>query len=213
MIHVVTTGSRELYQRQLLQMHRLRAEVFVRTRGWKLDIRDDGGEYDRGDDELATYLLALDEEGGLLTSIRLRPVKDWSILLDAMPERVRGDAERFRRADVWEMARFLSIGAGRSTEEARRRVPEIFIALLEVAQAAGVTEVIGACDTPLFTHGLGLGWRMAPVGLPFAYPEGGSALPYTVEVSADAIEEVRDLHGRRDVIAFTPAFSAPGVAA
>jgi len=43
MIHVVAHAQRRVYAQQLTAMHRMRREVFVGARGWKLQIREDGG--------------------------------------------------------------------------------------------------------------------------------------------------------------------------
>lgn len=63
MLHIVTHANSHLYTTQLLQMHRQRNELFVKVRGWNLQVRDNGGEYDAGDDRQAVYLLGLDEHG------------------------------------------------------------------------------------------------------------------------------------------------------
>lgn len=190
MIHVVTQQNRAFYKAQLEQMHRMRREVFIVGRGWDLQERD-GGEYDRGDDEQAIYLMMLDEDGTLQVSVRARPVMDWSILLDEMPACAEGKVEALRRPDVWEMARHLATGQGRSAGEARERAAEFRIALLEAALARGITQLVGTVDVGLMAHGIRAWLQLKPLGLPVVYPEGGAAVGYTIPVTRALIDEMR----------------------
>lgn len=195
MIHVVTHAQRHVYARQLTAMHRMRREVFVETRGWTLQTREDGGEYDRGDDDKAIYFLMLDRDGGLQVSVRVRPVTDWSILLDEMPGCVEGEVSSLRRPDVWEMARHLAGQQGRSTGEAKRRAAEFRIAILEAALNRGVTRLVGSVDVGLLAHGIRAWLDLRPLGLPVVYPEGGAAVGYEIPVSEDLIDRLKRAHG------------------
>lgn len=201
MIHVVTEAQRAVYADQLLAMHRLRREVFVGHRGWKLQVREDGGEYDRGDDDKAIYFLMLDRDGRLQCSVRVRPVTDWSILLDEMPGCVEGGADRLRRPDVWEMARHLA-GAQRSAGEARQRAGEFRVAMLEAALRRGVSRLVGSVDVGLLAHGIRAWLDLKPIGLPLVYPEGGAAVGYEIPVSEDLIRRLRRAYGLTDPSAF-----------
>lgn len=194
MIHVVTHALRGVYADQIAAMHRMRRETFIVARGWALEERD-GGEYDRGDDEQALYFMMLDEDGGLQVSIRVRPVLDWSILIDEMPACVEGDAEALRRPDVWEMARHLASGQGRSVGEARRRAAEFRIAMLEAARARGVTRIVGSVDVGLLAHGVRSWFDLKPLGLPVVYPEGGAAVGYEIPVTDNLIHRLRRANG------------------
>jgi N-acyl-L-homoserine lactone synthetase len=201
MIHVVTHAQRGVYAKQLDQMHRMRREVFIVARGWKLQERD-GGEYDRGDDEQAIYFMMLDQTGGLQVSVRVRPVLDWSILLDEMSACVEGDAKAVRRPDVWEMARHLAIGQGRSVGEARRRAAEFRVAMLEAARARGVTRLVGSVDVGLLAYGARVWFDLKPLGLPVVYPEGGAAVGYEIPVTDDLIARMKRAHGLSEPSAF-----------
>jgi N-acyl-L-homoserine lactone synthetase len=200
MIHIVTHANRHLYTAQLTEMHRQRAEIFVRTKGWRLQLRD-GGEYDQGDDERAVYLLALDETGRVYGHIRLRPADDFSMLFDALPHFMFEDAHAYRRrGSVWEMARYVAIGEGLPQGEASKASAEIKIALLEAAFARGATEVVGACDVGLYGHITTHGWRFKPLGLPRSYPEGGAAIAFTLPVTVEEIVHARTVSRRFDPV-------------
>ncbi|MFA7264048.1 MAG: acyl-homoserine-lactone synthase [Caulobacter sp.] len=208
MIHVVTHALRGVYADQIAAMHRMRREVFIVARGWQLEERD-GGEYDRGDDEQAIYFMMLDEHGGLQVSVRVRPVLDWSILVDEMPRCVEGGAETLRRPDVWEMARHLASGQGRSVGEARRRAAEFRVAMLEAARARGVTRIVGSVDVGLLAHGARAWLDLKPLGLPVVYPEGGAAVGYEIPVTDDLITRLKRAHGLVEPSAFELARGAP----
>lgn len=195
MIHVVTHAQKAVYAEQLTAMHRMRREVFVGTRGWNLDVREDGGEYDRGDDDKAVYFLMLDRDGGLQVSVRVRPVMDWSILLDEMPGCVEGAMAHLRGPDVWEMARHLAGRQGRSVGEAKQRAGEFRVAMLEAALARGITRLVGSVDVGLLAHGIRAWLDLKPLGLPVVYPEGGAAVGYEIPVSEDLIRRLRRAYG------------------
>ncbi|MES2033599.1 MAG: acyl-homoserine-lactone synthase [Pseudomonadota bacterium] len=201
MIHVVTYQQRAFYAAQLRAMHRRRREVFIDDRGWKLEERD-GGEYDRGDDEQAIYLMMLDRAGALQVSVRVRPVMDWSILLDEMPGCIEGGPDRLRRPDVWEMARHLANGASGAVGEARTRAGEFRVALLEAALDHGVTRLVGSVDIGLLAHGISAWLDLRPIGLPVVYPEGGAAVGYEIPVSEDLIQRLRRAHDLPAAVAY-----------
>lgn len=201
MIHVVTHALRGIYAEQIAAMHRMRREVFIVARGWNLEERD-GGEYDQGDDDQAIYFMMLDEAGGLQVSVRVRPVLDWSILIDEMPGCIEGDAEALRRPDVWEMARHLASGQGRSVGEARRRAAEFRVAMLEAARARGVTTIVGSVDVGLLAHGIHAWFDLKPLGLPVVYPEGGAAVGYGIPVTDDLIHRLRQANSLLTPAAF-----------
>jgi len=201
MIHVVTHQQRAFYAAQLRAMHRRRREVFIQERGWNLQERD-GGEYDAGDDDQAVYLMMLDRAGTLQVSVRVRPVMDWSILLDEMPQCVEAGAETLRRPDVWEMARHLANGAAGAVGEARSRSAEFRVALLEAARHHGITRLVGSVDVGLLAHGIRAWLDLKPLGLPVVYPEGGAAVGYEIPVSDDLIQRLRQAHGLPAEVAY-----------
>lgn len=201
MIHIVTHEQRRFYAAQLEAMHRRRREVFIDERGWKLEERD-GGEYDPGDDEAAIYMLMLDMSGRLQVSVRVRPVMDWSMLIDEMPNCVEGDAKALRRPDVWEMARHVANGAGAAIGEARSRAAEFRIAMLETAREHGVTRLVGSVDVGLLAHGIRAWLDLKPLGIPVVYPEGGAAVGYEIPVTDDLICRLRERHDVHEAVAY-----------
>jgi N-acyl-L-homoserine lactone synthetase len=192
MLHVVTEANRHLYRKQIEQMHRQRCELFVKIRGWNLQVRD-GGEYDEGDDERAVYLILLDETGYCHSSIRVRPIDDFSYLVDNLPEWIAGDPQALRDdPGVWEMARWVSQGEDRAGGQ------EIRIGLIECLLSRGVTRCIACGDLDVTAYGIRTGWRVEFLGIPRRYREGGVAVATALPIAQAEVDHLRQLTGRRD---------------
>ena len=192
MLHICTDQNRHLYKRQLVEMHRQRYELFVRTKGWNLTVRD-GGEYDEGDDERAIYLLSLDEAGSCFGSIRVRPADDFSMVIDRMPHHIAGDAQALRKdPGLWEMARWINIGGDPAAGVETR------IGLIEYLLGRGATQCLALPDVAMMTYAIRTGWRVRALGGPQPYPEGGVAVAVSLPITADEVAYLRDLNGRKD---------------
>jgi N-acyl-L-homoserine lactone synthetase len=203
MLHVVTDANRHLYRKQLEQMHRQRYELFVRTRGWNLTVRD-GGEYDEGDDARAVYLMTLDETGYCHGSIRVRPADDFSYLIDRLPEWLACDPKVLRaEPNLWEMARWISQGEDRASGE------EIRIGLIEYLLGREAGRCLACGDLGITAYGVRAGWRVQFLGIPREYPEGGVAVATALPITAAEAAHVRALTGRHDVFLMEIPADAP----
>lgn len=200
MIHVVTGANRHLYADALAQMHRLRRAHFVEERGWtEMTVRDDG-EYDPYDDDLAVYLLSLDEEGRVGCSMRMRPAQTGSVLADIFPHLVADDEPPLKGAEVWEISRYFAAPHCRG-RAGRKPQAEIRLAALEVACARGATRLVGMIDLEILPGMLaGSGWRVRPLGLPAPYAEG-VAQAIEVQVSRGAIADMAETFGLESEVA------------
>lgn len=203
MLHVVTAANRGLYRRQLQEMHQQRLELFVKSKGWRLQTRD-GGEYDEGDDDQAVYLLAIDETAYCHSSIRVRPAHDFSYLIDNMPEWLAVEPKELR-ADpgLWEMARWVSQGEDRSTGQ------ELRIGLVEWLLARGATQCVACGDLDVTAYAIRTGWRFNFLGVPRRYPEGGVAVATSLPITAEEVEHIRTLYDRRDPFLIEVPAEAP----
>jgi N-acyl-L-homoserine lactone synthetase len=191
MIHVVTAANRRFYEPQLLQMHRQRKKIFIDRRGWKaLTVAENGGEYDQGDDDRAIYFLALTSFGDVERAMRLRPTDDWSMLGDLFPQFVGPDEAPVNNSDVWEMARYYTIGNTRQDENFGRR-GEFGLSLLEKAVQCGISRVLLLSDLALVGSVMRSGWKMRIIGLPGAYAEG-ECVAGEIECSIEAVETLKE---------------------
>jgi N-acyl-L-homoserine lactone synthetase len=190
MIHVVTAANRCLYERQLLQMHRQRAKVFVDGMGWNRPVSEDGGEYDEGDDDRCIYLLSLSPSGEVERSMRVRPADDWSVIGDVYPHFIGPDVPSVRNPDVWEMCRLYSMSGAREPEGFSRR-GELGLALIEKAVQCGIRRVVGMSELFLVGPVMRSGWRMKVIGLPGNYGEG-ECVAVEVDACPESLEEMRE---------------------
>jgi N-acyl-L-homoserine lactone synthetase len=193
MLHICTNQNRRLYWTQLEAMHRQRYELFIKTKGWNLQVRD-GGEYDEGDDERAVYLLSIDETGSVYGSMRVRPADDFSMVIDRMPHHVTGDAGALRHdPGLWEMARWVNIGGDPAAGQ------EMRIGVIEYLLRRGATQCLALPDVSMLAYAIRTGWRFRALGAPQSYPEGGVAVAASLPIDCAEVSYLRNLTGRRDV--------------
>jgi acyl-homoserine lactone synthase len=172
-------------------MHRLRKVHFVDERGWGAMTVRDGGEYDAYDDEKAVYLLALEADGSISCSMRMRPAATGSILQDVFPHLIAEDEPSIASTEVWEISRYFATGAMRGKGGFRRRA-EVRLASLEVALEHGAKRLVGMIDIEMLPPMLnGSGWRVRPLGLPAPYDEG-VAQAIDIKVSRGALLDMED---------------------
>jgi N-acyl-L-homoserine lactone synthetase len=156
MIHVVTYENRELYRRQLQEMHALRKTHFIQERGWTGLTERDGGEYDAYDDEKTIYFFALDQEGRIGVSMRARPTQDKSMLGDIFPHLIGPGAAPVEAPGVWEISRIFATRRFRTRSGVRRR-SELFLATVEAAAIKGIDRLVGMTDVFLLPQTLAAG--------------------------------------------------------
>jgi acyl-homoserine lactone synthase len=171
MIYMVTKSNRRLFRAELEEMHQLRRVHFVEERGWSNMKVVDGGEYDDYDDDRMIYFLALDEDGHVGVSMRARPTDDKCIVADVFPQLIHPDSGPTKTAKTWEISRIFATRKFRGRTGLRRR-DEVFLASMEAAVTQGVTRLVGIIDTYLLPQAMRFPWRLTPLGLPSAYPEG-----------------------------------------
>jgi acyl-homoserine lactone synthase len=193
MIHKVTVQNRHLYKSQLDQMFRLRCVHFVEERGWSGMRVENGKEMDDWDDDRMVYLLALDEHGDVLVSMRARPTDDKCIVADVFPQLVHADSLPVKGKDIWEISRIFMVKRMRNRAGLRLR-DKVFLASVELAVAAGATRLVGIIDTFLLAQATRFPWRLRPLGLPQPYPEG-EMIGVGIPVSREELLRMREAIG------------------
>jgi len=188
-LHVVTAANRHLYETQLDQMYRHRTELFVEGAGWNLTVVD-GREMDEGDDDRAVYLIAIDDDGHCRSSVRIRPVDDFSYLIDHMPEWVDEDRQALKEdPTVWEMARWINQSRARKAEVSIA----IYVGAVEYMVGRGVSQCVSCPDVVREKHALRRGWTVRRLGTPRRYPEGGTAVGASLIVSEEELARARQV--------------------
>lgn len=164
MIHVVTPENRHLYERQLLEQHRLRHDVYIKERKWS-GLHDRGGlEYDAYDTEDATYLLAI-EDGDVVGGTRLSPTTKPHMLEEVCPQlaTVRGIP---RGHDIRDWTRIYVRHDRRDGRYGGAVVGQLFTATFEYCLEQGIRALNVTFEAWWFPRLQLLGWKMTPLGLP-----------------------------------------------
>jgi acyl-homoserine lactone synthase len=193
MIHVVTSANRHLYEPELLAHFRLRHEVYVAERNWKELERADGLERDQFDNQVATYILAIDQ-GEIVGGSRLLPTMQPHLLSEVFPHlaSVRGLP---RAADTYEWTRMFVIKSRREGRTMGGQTRGMVICgVLEHCLDNGVealTALVEMFWLPLF-HGMG--WKLIPLGLPELI-SGEWSVAVKMPIDKTTLESTRAFHG------------------
>ncbi len=193
MIHIVHAGNRDLYAQELDQLFRLRAKFFKEVLGWSALTVTDGKETDAYDDDRAIYLLALEADGQISCSLRLRPTTDRSLLMDHFPHLVADDRQRFTQADVWETCRYFASPRARGPEGARRR-EELRMAMVELANTRGISRIVAITDMTWLPPLVQGSWTTRLLGLPATYDEG-ECIAFEILCDDEALLLMRERYG------------------
>jgi acyl homoserine lactone synthase len=195
-IHLVTAENARAYEAEILDLHHARKRVFVDQLGWKLRLRD-GAEYDEYDDERAMNAIGFDIDGKVAMNGRFRPTDDnRSMLMDHFAHSLWPDVGPINGPKTWEFSRALSLETGIKRHNLQRKAACMLVPL-EVALEAGVERYIGFADLAIFPFFVTMGWRVSFLGDPIHYGEGDGAA-FTVEVSEEAVQEMRSRWGLKD---------------
>jgi acyl-homoserine lactone synthase len=138
-----------------------RKRLFVDLLGWDVPIVDGRFEMDRFDGEHATYLIACDEAGDHIGSMRLLPSVRPHILDTLFAELCEGEIPR--GADTCEITRLClptRLGALK-----RLRVRNMLIsAMVDHAITHGIATLTGVVQADFRDQVLAMGWRSGPLG-------------------------------------------------
>jgi acyl-homoserine lactone synthase len=162
MIFVVNGHNRQLFEADLLDMHRQRKALFVDDLGWKIPVVDDL-EIDRFDGDDTIYLLGkVMPRGELLVSARLLPTVRPHLMSDLFP--VASLSSFPQGSTVWEVSRFCCLPHLRRRARVQL-VLEVVCAVMETALLFGVDQVIFAVNSDLLPLTLRCGWQAKKVSM------------------------------------------------
>ncbi|HEY0107506.1 MAG TPA: acyl-homoserine-lactone synthase [Rhizomicrobium sp.] len=206
MLYLVDRRNREEFLPQLEEMFRIRHAIYVEGRGWRAIARADGREIDQFDTEDASYLLGLNEQGGVTSGVRLLPTTGPHLMRDVFAHtvtwgRVPCDAR------VFEMTRYFVWGDVRG-DARRQAVREVFCGIVEYALAHRLSHISVVCDTFFVPRLLEAGWKLHHLGLPTDYPEGVCAA-VLLEVTPQRLAEMRARLGASGPALTFSAFPPP----
>ena len=208
-VHIVRTPADNSSIALLEQNYRLRHKIFVDLQGWEAIRRPDQRDVDAFDTADATHLLLTDGQE-LVGGSRFTPLDRPNLLQTVFSGLVQTDlpASPSLGAD-W--TRFY---VRPDRREGRRRAPEsaaLFCAVMEYALAQGYAFITFVSSIYMLEHGTSVGWRITPLGAP-AMIDGKPTIAAWIEVSRQALDNVRRVTGRRQAMLDEPATSWPAVA-
>lgn len=169
-VHVVHANNRRLYLDEIEAMHRHRYELFVEERGWRALESPDRLDVDEFDNEHATYLIAIDDEGVVMGSGRLIPSWRPNMLKNLFPEYCDGPVPV--GPGIWEWSRHATPCSSVSKTKILRTQHVLNIAVIEFGLLRGMTHVYGLLEADLMPWTAKLGWKSQLLGPPRHYGEG-----------------------------------------
>ncbi len=189
MLHVVAKDNRALYEREIVEFHRLRKAVFVDELGWTVPVQPGGLEIDQYDDDRAVYGFSFDVNRQLTMGCRYRPTDDRSLLMDVFSHALAPGTPDPSGLTVWELTRGICLESGNARHNQRRRACQM-ITPLELTRAAGGTKCIAFCEVRLLPGLIGLGWRIKLLGDPIDFGQG-TGIAFEIDASDVAIAKMR----------------------
>ena len=179
MIHICQGYS--LADARHASMFRDRKTLFVDLLGWEVPVVDGAFEIDPYDTDAALYLIALEEGGEHIGSMRLLPTEQGHLLSDLFAELCDDDIPRGRT--VMEITRLClpqRLGcAGRLSIRNR-----LITAMVDYALGGGVTALTGVVTAAYRDQVLAMGWRAEPLGPPRSR-DGAMLGAFRLEIDAD----------------------------
>ena len=140
-----------------------RKRLFVDLLGWDVPVVEDRFELDAYDGAQATYLVATDDSGDHIGSMRLLPTQGPHILGDLFAELSCGPVPR--GPDILEITRLCLPTRLRATRRLAVR-NHLISAMVDHAIAGNVASLTGVVTESFLDQILAMGWRCTPLGEP-----------------------------------------------
>jgi len=189
MLQVISGADRRRRKALLDQMHRDRKRVFVDKLGWRVPVVDDEYEIDQFDSDAAIYLIATDEVGGHIGSVRLLPTSGPHLLADVFPHLCERGVPR--GPDIWEITRIFTAPGQPDPRSVRR---ELVLGMVEFAVINGIRRFTCLTHVPYLSSVLAVGWDCEPLGLP--QPDGEVMLgAVVIDITAETLAMMRQRRG------------------
>ncbi|ATE65157.1 acyl-homoserine-lactone synthase [Rhizorhabdus dicambivorans] len=180
MICTVQGCSDPRFRGPLETMFEDRKRLFVDLLGWDLGVREGRWEIDAFDGEHAVYLIAIDQTGDHIGSLRLLPSALPHILSTLFPELCSEGVPR--GPTTFEITR-LCLPVRHGADERLRIRDALITAMVDHALSAGITQLTGVVETGFLKQILRMGWRARALGP--ARQFGGAALgAFLIDVDA-----------------------------
>lgn len=194
----ITGGNAASNTALLDEMFRSRKRLFGDRLGWTVSNDAEGREIDRYDALEPLYLIATDDPGHHIGSLRLLPTTGDTMLHHHFSTVL--DDVAFESPKIWECTRFcvdgdhVGQGANGMTALHVEHVTNcLLLGLCETAMSEGLAKVVGAFDRQTLRTFHNSGWSPAVIG---HSGEGEDAVFLGVwDVSADSVAAIREASG------------------
>lgn len=161
MLHIIDATNRDQFPDLLDRMFADRKRVFIDALGWDLPVTHDRYEIDQFDDDHAVYLIASDNAGRHLGSLRLLRTDRPHILSELFP--VLCDHAIPHGVSIREVTRFCASPI--VEKDHRRHMRNTLIsAMVDHALDRGISALTGVVTTHFLDHIMAMGWRCAQLG-------------------------------------------------
>ncbi len=163
-IKLITGIDLANHEALLNEMFQARKRLFSDRLGWDVTVDDRGWETDQYDPINPLYLIATDETGSHLGSLRLLPTTGDTMLRDVFASVF--DDTVIESPLIWECTRFC-IEGGKSEKVGaglHRATTALLLGICETGLRAGIKQIVGVFDRrmiPIYRRG---GWAPEVVG-------------------------------------------------
>jgi acyl-homoserine lactone synthase len=187
MIHIVHGMANAHHAQALETMFVDRKRLFVDLLGWDVPIVDGRFEMDRFDGAEADYLIACNDAGDHVGSLRLLPACKPHLLDTLFRELCEGPVPC--GSDTSEITRLCLPSRLGATERLRVR-NRLISAMVDHALEVGIAVLTGVVQSDFREQVLGMGWRAAPLG-PEAEIGRYNLGAFRIEIDADTPDRLR----------------------
>lgn len=211
-VHVIRRDNRHLYSDILEDYFRLRHQIYVVERKWKVLDRPDKREIDQFDTDKTVYLLGL-EGRSIVAGMRLVPTTAPTLLSELFPKlSLDGPV---RRPDVYELSRIFVARNRRGEHAGPRAEAVIQAAAMEYGLSVGLSAFTIVLESWWLPRLLDQGWVARPLGLPIDIDQM-STIAVMVDVNEQAWTEIclrRSVPGAMLVWQGLPVIERPAIRA
>jgi acyl-homoserine lactone synthase len=186
MIHLIVGATNPNCRDLLAAIFRLRHEVFVKEKGWKLKSYN-GLEFDQFDTSGTLYLAELDDDGDLVATVRMNAMSGPTLLSEVFADMCQDGVPR--SPDAWELTR------GAIAKHVRKSIHfgRIECATVEAALLWGVTRACGIFGVDLLMKKMRSGLDAKPMGQPRMI-DGEPTVAAEFQMNGDVLQRTRALY-------------------
>lgn len=180
-----------------VQMFKARTKLFVERLGWNLEVDEFGREIDQYDQYNPLYVVAVNEAGDHVGSLRIMPTTGPHMTAEYFSH--LSEYGEIRSPLIWEVTRFC-VAQSKQHDASNIRIAslELFLALNEIGVYAGINQVIATFDQRMLPIYKRTGWAPDVIG---KEGEGRSAIHLGLwDVDDDSVAGLRAKLGRENAL-------------